>query len=133
MKEVALYPCLLHGFIDLPLIDFFQIHLFLNPIAPRKVGGDGRINPGVIKHWTQLFRNKVDKEFRVKLLQLQLKILFAVFTQLLAQQIALRRAWSSSTRVRSSSGICVRCHAHSARPAARASDAWAAARTALIA
>jgi hypothetical protein len=56
------------------------------------VGGDGRINPGVIKHWTQLFRNKVDKEFRVKLLQFQLKILFAVFRQLLAQQIALRRA-----------------------------------------
>ena len=49
------------------------------------------------------------------------------------QQISLRRRWSSMTSSRISSGRRSRCHRHSPRPAASASDGAAAARAALIA
>ena len=62
----------MQGFIDLlrlyaVLIDLFQIHLFLDTLAPRLMGADGLFDTGVVKQRPQFFGDKVDEKFGVKL------------------------------------------------------------------
>ena len=56
------------------------------------MGADGLFDTGVVKQRPQLLGDKVDKKFGVKLLQLEVKRLFAVLAEPVAQQVTLRRA-----------------------------------------
>ena len=85
----------MQGFIDLlrlyaVLIDLFQIHLFLDTLAPCLMGADGLFDTGVVKQRPQLFGDKVDEKFGVKLLQFEVEGLCAVLAEPVAQQVALR-------------------------------------------
>lgn len=89
----------MQGFIDLlrlyaVLIDLFQIHLFPDTLAPCLMGADGLFDTGVVKQRPQLFGDKVDEKFGVKLLQFEVEGLCAVLAEPVAQQVALR--WLSS-------------------------------------
>lgn len=58
------------------------------------MGADGLFDTGVVKQRPQLFGDKVDEKFGVKLLQFEVEGLCAVLAELVAQQVALR--WLSS-------------------------------------
>ena len=89
----------MQGFIDLlrlyaVLIDLFQIHLFLDTLAPCLMGADGLFDTGVVKQRPQLFGDKVDEKFGVKLLQFEVEGLCQYLLSL--SRSRSRCAWLSS-------------------------------------
>ena len=54
------------------------------------MGANRLINPGVVKGRPQILDNKIDKELRIELLQIEVELFGAVVGQPIAQLLALK-------------------------------------------